>query len=73
MDRFDFLELDSDGPKAPRQPTAPEPEAPLTGWKPLRLRAVEVIGEPGSAAGQFTTALSEAGKHGSDRPRLRFH
>src|SRR5437763_11053552 len=53
MDRFDFLELDSDGPRAPRQPQAPEPEAAPTGWKPLRLRAVEVIGEPGSEAGQF--------------------
>ena len=51
MDRFDFLELDSDGPKAPRQPTLPEAETPVTGWKPLRLRAVEVIGEPGDAAG----------------------
>jgi tripartite motif-containing protein 71 len=60
MDRFDFLELDSDGPRAARQPAAPEPEAPPLGWKPLRLRAVEVIGEPGSAAGQFAgpTGLS---------------
>ena len=54
MDRFDFLELDSEGPKAPRQPALPESEAAPTGWKPLRLRAVEVIGEPGDAAGQFS-------------------
>lgn len=53
MDRFDFLELDTDGPKTPRQPAAPEPEIAPTGWKAVRLRAVEVIGEPGNAAGQF--------------------
>jgi DNA-binding beta-propeller fold protein YncE len=53
MDRFDFLELDSDGPKAPRQPASAEPEPPPTGWKPIRLRAIEVIGEPGAEAGQF--------------------
>src|SRR5690349_14235407 len=54
MDRFDFLELDTNAPKAPRQPNA-EPEIPSTGWKPLKLRAVEVIGEPGAAAGQFAS------------------
>lgn len=53
MDRFDFLELDTDAPKPRPQPAAPADEPAPTGWKPLRLRAVEVIGEPGTAAGQF--------------------
>ena len=60
MDRFDFLELDTDGPRAPRQPAAPEPESAPTGWKPLRLRAVEVIGEPGTAAGQLASPVGLA-------------
>lgn len=60
MDRFDFLELDTDGPKAPRTVAPEEAEPAHSGWKPLRLRAVEVIGEPGTEAGQFAapTALA---------------
>ena len=48
-DRFDFLELGDEPPAA-----APD-TGTTAGWKPLRLRAVEVIGEPGREAGQFNT------------------
>ena len=61
MDRFDFLELDEGAVKAVKPPNeAEEPEPGLGSWKPLRLRAVEVIGEPGNGAGQFSapTGLS---------------
>ncbi len=61
MDRFDFLELDECAVKAIRTPReAEEPDPAIGNWKPLRLRAVEVIGEPGNGAGQFSapTGLS---------------
>jgi len=53
-DRFDFLELGND--RGPVLPTADSEESGLgLGWKPLRLRAVEVIGEKGTQPGQFDT------------------
>ncbi len=56
-DRFDFLEIGNTKPRPPAEPAAPAgPSATSgTGWKPQRLKAVEVIGEPGRAAGQFQT------------------
>jgi tripartite motif-containing protein 71 len=47
--RFDFLEL---GVKALAEENAEE-ETRAAEWKPLRLRCVEIIGEPGGKAGQF--------------------
>ncbi len=56
MDRFDFLELDEGSVKTVPPPgMAEEPEPSIGGWKPLRLRAVEVIGESGNGAGQFSS------------------
>lgn len=55
-DRFDFLEI-GDAPlkPAPQQPDRePSLQSSGSGWKPLRLRAMEVIGEPGTGAGQFS-------------------
>jgi len=49
--RFDFLELGTT-PQSPVMVEEADP-APQSGWKPLRLRCVEVIGEPGDKAGQF--------------------
>ncbi len=46
-DRFDFLEFGDE------KPVAEATAEPGYGWRPLRLRAVEVIGEPGTKAGQF--------------------
>lgn len=51
-DRFDFLEI-GDAPPRPL-PTPAQSENTGVGWKPLRLRAVEVIGEPGTGPGQFS-------------------
>src|SRR5579884_1726470 len=48
-DRFAYLEL-GDGP--PAAPSLEEPPAPPR-TRPQSLRAVEVIGEPGTEAGQF--------------------
>jgi len=63
-DRFDFLEF---GDTTPHQASATadpdtavadiESGAPAgldTSWKPTRLRAVEIIGEPGTGHGQFS-------------------
>jgi len=54
-DRFDFLEFGDDKPAATAPPPPPvgtiEPEQ---SWKPLKLRAIEVIGDPGTGAGQFS-------------------
>ncbi len=52
-DRFDFLEFGDEKPR-------PLPETHPAGgvgvaWKSQRLRAVEVIGDPGTAAGQFSS------------------
>ncbi len=60
-DRFDFLEIGNAKPLPPTD-TAGETLAPggTTGWKPQRLKAVEVIGEPGRAAGQFSSPTSLA-------------
>jgi DNA-binding beta-propeller fold protein YncE len=51
-DRFDFLEIGDEKPK-------PLPESEVStgtglGWKPLRLRCVEQIGEQGTGVGQFS-------------------
>jgi tripartite motif-containing protein 71 len=54
-DRFDFLELGNDRPAVLPNPTDSEESGLGLGWKPLRLRAVEVIGEKGTHAGQFDT------------------
>lgn len=57
-DRFDFLEIGDARPVLPSDPATElePPVAPMigTGWKPLRLRAVEVIGEQGTRACQFS-------------------
>jgi sugar lactone lactonase YvrE len=55
-DRFDFLEIGDARPNAPPE-TAPDELPPSTlaaGWRPLRLRAAEVIGEAGTQATQFS-------------------
>ena len=55
-DRFDFLEIGDDRPKGPLiSPNADPLVESGPGWKPLRLRAIEVIGEPGTEAGQFSS------------------
>lgn len=57
-DRFDFLELSNDRPAVLSTPSDSEESEGSglgLGWKPLNLRAVEVIGEKGSQAGQFDT------------------
>lgn len=56
-DRFDFLELGNDRPAVLTNPTDTDSEEAGVGlgWKPLRLRAVEVIGEKGREAGKFDT------------------
>jgi DNA-binding beta-propeller fold protein YncE len=48
-DRFDFLEIGDEHP----QPAPPANTPAGQSWKPLRLKAVEVIGEPGTMSGQF--------------------
>lgn len=54
-DRFDFLEIGDARPSPLPEPPASEPGQSIgIGWKPQRLRAVEVIGEPGSKACQFS-------------------
>ena len=54
-DRFDFLELGNERPPVLSLPADSEESGLGLGWKPLRLRAVEVIGEKGTQAGQFDT------------------
>ncbi len=49
-DRFDFIEF-GDHPAVSPSPEATD--APVSRWKPTRLRAVELIGGPGSGAGEF--------------------
>jgi tripartite motif-containing protein 71 len=56
-DRFDFLEI---GDRKPPPLPVEEALGNGTGWKPLRLRSVELIGEPGARAGQFTAPLGIA-------------
>ncbi len=52
-DRFDFLELGNERPPVLTTSADSEESGLGLGWKPLRLRAVEVIGEKGTQAGQF--------------------
>ena len=55
-DRFDFLEIGNQPKRLPEPAVSDLPPATSsTGWKPQRLKAVEVIGEPGRAAGQFAS------------------
>lgn len=56
-DRFDFLEIGNTKPKRSPEPAPGDmlPSSSNTGWKPQRLKAVEVIGEAGRAAGQFAS------------------
>ncbi|HZO87192.1 MAG TPA: NHL repeat-containing protein [Chthonomonadaceae bacterium] len=53
-DRFNYLEIGDELPRPAPAPAAEErgPDS-APGWKPLRLRAVEVIGDPGTGVGQF--------------------
>lgn len=54
-DRFDFLEFGDPKPQA-QTPVPEREQAGLgTAWKPLRLKAIELIGEQGTAAGQFSS------------------
>lgn len=53
-DRFDFLEIGDERPPAPSLPAPSEGAEAAQSWKPLKLRAVEVIGDPGTGAGQFS-------------------
>ena len=61
-DRFDYLELTDEKPALLPEPDETEtPRANGTGWAPpARLRAVEVIGDPGTKAGQFASPTSLA-------------
>lgn len=61
-DRFDFLEIgDQKPPTLPAPETdTPTPYGGTTGWKPLRLRAMEVIGEQGMQPGQFSSPIGLA-------------
>lgn len=54
-DRFDFLEIGDEKlkPPAPAESESPSAGSGL-GWKPLRLKAVEVIGEPGTTDQPFS-------------------
>jgi len=57
-DRFDFLEIGAAKPLPPSDPAeTPQPNSSI-GWKPQKLKAVEVIGEAGRNAGQFAAPTS---------------
>lgn len=58
MDRFDFLELDDKPRSAPPPPV--EDVADTSSWKPVKIRAVETIGEYGNGPGQFSTPTALA-------------
>ena len=68
-DRFDFLELGDDRPH--QAPVADVTDDSLVagagpGWKPTRLRAVEIIGDPGAGHGQFSNPTGLAvDRHGA--------
>lgn len=53
MDRFDFLEIGDARPPADLPEDSPSTGAG-TGWKPVRLRAFETIGDPGTGPGEFS-------------------
>ena len=53
-DRFDFLEFGDEKPHAP-PPDTDQAGAANALWKQQRLRAVEVIGDPGTEPGQFSS------------------
>src|SRR5579864_3641328 len=53
-DRFDFVELGDERPNpAPVAEMVDDSESAVA-WKPIKLRAVEIIGDPGTAHGQFS-------------------
>ncbi len=52
-DRFDFLEIGDERPR-PVPPAGAAGSNASPGWKSQRLKAVEVIGDPGTGAGQFS-------------------
>lgn len=54
-DRFNYIEFGEAKPASSPPVETEANAAEGTGWKPLRLRAVEVIGDPGTEAGQFDT------------------
>src|SRR5580700_1127207 len=70
-DRFDFLELGDARPRsAPAADDAVVDDSlsagAAIGWKPTRLRAVEIIGDPGSGHGQFSNPTGLAvDRHGA--------
>jgi DNA-binding beta-propeller fold protein YncE len=53
-DRFNYLELGDENTLTPApSPAAPSPPRSEPPWRTGRLKAVELIGEPGTGAGQF--------------------
>lgn len=56
-DRFDFLELSDEKPKQPPADQETLPTGTSLGWKPLRLKAVEVIGTPDATPQPFSAPL----------------
>ena len=57
-DRFDFLEIGTAKPLPPSAPAESPSSGGTIGWKPQRLKAVEVIGEQGRGVGQFASPTS---------------
>src|SRR3954447_11907145 len=53
-DRFDFLELDNTRPRRTPRPSPPAREDAPSTPPPLEWKVVELIGGPGTAAGQFS-------------------
>src|SRR5580700_4821192 len=69
-DRFDFLEFGDLRPHSDSAVADPAVDSEVTGagigWKPTRLRAVEIIGDPGTAHGQFSNPTGLAvDRHGA--------
>lgn len=65
-DRFDFLEFGDDKPHAAATAQPDIAVGAHVGWKPMRLRAVEVIGDPGTEHGQFASPTGLAvDRHGA--------
>ncbi len=58
-DRFNYLEIGDSQPLPPETPGDDLLEE-TPSWKPFRLKAVEVIGEQGAGAGQFSSPVGIA-------------